>query len=76
MERYFSDGFGAGSLGLALRLVFHSKDQLPARGAHRLCDRHLELPRHTQPVKLVAIDKSRSSISVGCTNPSTDIYFP
>ena len=49
MERYFSDGVGAGTLVRAPSLVFNSKDELQTRWAHRLCHRHVELPRHTLP---------------------------
>jgi len=49
MQRYFSDGVGAGSLAEAPSLVFNTKDELQARWARRLCHRHVELPRHTLP---------------------------
>lgn len=49
MKRYFSDGVGAGSLARAPSLVFNTKDELQTRWAHRLCHRHVELPRHTLP---------------------------
>lgn len=49
MERHFGDGVGAGSLARAPSLVFNSKDELQTRWAHRLCHRHVELPRHILP---------------------------
>jgi len=49
VARYFSDGVGAGSLARAPSLVFNTKDELQTRWAHRLCHRHVELPRHTLP---------------------------
>lgn len=49
MARYFSAGVGAGTLARAPSLVFNTKDELQARWAHRLCHRHVELPRHTFP---------------------------
>ncbi|MNZ52731.1 putative HTH-type transcriptional regulator [compost metagenome] len=49
MKRHFGDGVGAGSLARAPSLVFNSKDELQARWAHRLCHRHVELPRHILP---------------------------
>jgi len=49
VQRYFSDGVGAGSLARAPSLVFNTKDELQTRWAHRLCHRHVELPRHTLP---------------------------
>lgn len=48
-ERHFGDGVGAGSLARAPSLVFNTKDELQTRWAHRLCHRHVELPRHTLP---------------------------
>jgi LysR family transcriptional regulator (chromosome initiation inhibitor) len=49
VQRYFSDGVGAGSLALAPSLVFNIKDELQARWVRRLCHRHVELARHTLP---------------------------
>ena len=49
VARYFSDGVGAGSLARAPSLVFNTKDELQTRWVHRLCHRHVELPRHTLP---------------------------
>ena len=49
MARYFGDGVGAGSLAKAPSLVFNTKDELQTRWVHRLCHRHVELPRHTLP---------------------------
>lgn len=49
VARHFVDGVGAGSLSAAPSLVFHTKDELQARWARRLCHRHVELPRHTLP---------------------------
>jgi LysR family transcriptional regulator (chromosome initiation inhibitor) len=49
MVRHFADGVGAGSLAHAPSLVFNTKDELQARWVHRLCHRHVELPRHTLP---------------------------
>jgi LysR family transcriptional regulator (chromosome initiation inhibitor) len=49
VQRYFSDGVGAGSLARAPSLVFNTKDELQTRWVHRLCHRHVELPRHTLP---------------------------
>lgn len=48
-ERHFGDGVGAGSLARAPSLVFNTKDELQTRWVHRLCHRHIELPRHTLP---------------------------
>ncbi|MDE2416414.1 MAG: LysR family transcriptional regulator ArgP [Burkholderiales bacterium] len=49
VKRYFFDGVGAGSLARAPSLVFNTKDELQTRWAHRLCHRHVELPRHMLP---------------------------
>lgn len=49
MKCHFGDGVGAGSLARAPSLVFNSKDELQTRWAHRLCHRHVELPRHILP---------------------------
>lgn len=49
MERHFGNGVGAGSLARAPSLVFNTKDELQTRWVHRLCHRHVELPRHTLP---------------------------
>jgi LysR family transcriptional regulator, chromosome initiation inhibitor len=49
VERYFSQGVGAGTLALAPSLLFSAKDDLQARWVRRLCRRHVELPRHTLP---------------------------
>lgn len=49
MARHFPDGVGAGSLARAPSLVFNNKDELQSRWVHRLCHRHVELPRHTLP---------------------------
>ena len=49
VQSYLSDGVGAGSLARAPSLVFNTKDELQTRWAHRLCHRHVELPRHTLP---------------------------
>lgn len=48
-KRHFGTGVGAGSLARAPSLVFNSKDELQTRWAHRLCHRHVELPRHILP---------------------------
>jgi LysR family transcriptional regulator (chromosome initiation inhibitor) len=49
MARYFADGVDATSLALAPSLVFSTKDELQARWVERLCQRHVELPKHTLP---------------------------
>ncbi|MDB5916762.1 MAG: Chromosome initiation inhibitor [Massilia sp.] len=49
IERYFAEGVGPRSLAQAPSLVFNSKDELQARWTRRLCQRHVELPRHTLP---------------------------
>jgi len=49
MQRHFAGGVGAGSLARAPCLVFNNKDELQTRWAHRLCHRHVELPRHLLP---------------------------
>lgn len=49
MARHFAHGVGAGSLAQAPSLVFNTKDELQTRWVHRLCHRHVELPRHTLP---------------------------
>jgi LysR family transcriptional regulator (chromosome initiation inhibitor) len=49
MARHFASGVGAGSLARAPSLVFNAKDELQMRWAHRLCHRHVELPRHALP---------------------------
>lgn len=49
MARYFAEGVGAGGLARAPSLLFNTKDELQTRWAHRLCHRHVELPRHTLP---------------------------
>ena len=49
VARYFAAGVGADSLAQAPSLVFNSKDELQARWASRLCQRDVELPRHTLP---------------------------
>lgn len=49
VERYFAEGVGARTLAGAPSLVFNAKDELQNRWVHRLCHRHVELPRHTLP---------------------------
>lgn len=49
VDRHFGAGVDADSLARAPSLVFNAKDELQARWAHRLCQRHVELPRHTLP---------------------------
>ncbi|SFN39961.1 LysR family transcriptional regulator, chromosome initiation inhibitor [Formivibrio citricus] len=49
MTRYFGNGVGAGNLTRAPSLLFNTKDELQTRWAHRLCHRHVELPRHSLP---------------------------
>ncbi len=49
LQRHFSGGVGAGSLGQAPSLVFNTKDELQARWVRRLCHRHVELPKHALP---------------------------
>ncbi|MGC3965484.1 MAG: LysR family transcriptional regulator ArgP [Rhodocyclaceae bacterium] len=49
MARYFAQGVGAGTLARTPSLIFNTKDELQSRWAHRLCHRHVELPRHTLP---------------------------
>ena len=49
VARYFAAGVGAGTLSQAPSLVFNAKDELQARWVHRVCHRHVELPRHTLP---------------------------
>ncbi|MDT8991183.1 LysR family transcriptional regulator ArgP [Curvibacter sp. APW13] len=46
---HFANGVGAGSLARAPALVFNTKDELQSRWVHRLCHRHVELPRHYLP---------------------------
>ena len=46
---HFGSGVGAGSLARAPALVFNTKDELQSRWVHRLCHRHVELPRHYLP---------------------------
>ena len=47
VSRYFAEGVTPGSLTQAPSLVFNSKDELQTRWVHRLCQQHVELPRHT-----------------------------
>ena len=49
VARYFADGVDGASLAVAPSLVFNSKDELQTRWVERLCQRHVELPRHTLP---------------------------
>lgn len=49
MARFFAEGVGAGTLAQAPAVVFNTKDELQSRWAHRLCHRHVELPRHYLP---------------------------
>ncbi len=49
MRRYFASGVGAGGLANAPSLLFNTKDDLQANWARRLCQREVELPRHTLP---------------------------
>ena len=49
VAHYFADGVSAASLAVAPSLVFNSKDELQTRWVERLCQRHVELPRHTLP---------------------------
>jgi LysR family transcriptional regulator (chromosome initiation inhibitor) len=49
VKRHFQGGVGAGNLARAPSLAFNTKDELQTRWAHRLCHRHVELPRHTLP---------------------------
>ena len=49
VARHFPHGVGAAQLAQAPSLVFSSKDELQNRWVQRLCQRHVELPRHTLP---------------------------
>jgi LysR family transcriptional regulator (chromosome initiation inhibitor) len=49
LQQHFSSGVGAGTLARAPALVFNTKDELQSRWVHRLCHRHVELPRHYLP---------------------------
>jgi len=49
VARYFAEGVNAASLRHAPSLVFNAKDALQDRWVRRLCQRHVELPRHTVP---------------------------
>lgn len=49
IRRYFGDGVGAKTLARAPSLVFNTKDELQNRWVHRLCHRHIELPKHALP---------------------------
>lgn len=49
VARYFTGGVDVVSLALAPSLVFSTKDELQARWVERLCQRHVELPKHTLP---------------------------
>lgn len=46
---HFSKGVNARSLAVAPSLVFNTKDELQERWAHKICRRHIELPRHVVP---------------------------
>lgn len=49
VARYFPKGVNADDLVVAPSLMFNRKDELQQRWVNRLCDRHIELPRHTLP---------------------------
>lgn len=49
VARHFPNGVDAAALAQAPSLVFNTKDGLQTRWAHRQCDHHVELPRHTLP---------------------------
>lgn len=49
MARYFVSGVDADNLTRAPSLLFNNKDELQARWVLRLCQQHVELPRHILP---------------------------
>ena len=46
-KRHFADGVGVRNLSRAPSMVFNAKDEWQAQWARRLCNRPVELPRHT-----------------------------
>lgn len=65
MQRYFPDGVRPGSLAQAPSLVFNAKDELQVRWVHRLCHRHVELPRHTLPSAQAFVTASLAGMGWG-----------
>lgn len=65
MARHFGNGLGAGSLAHAPSLLFNTKDELQARWVHRLCHRHVELPRHTLPSPQAFVTAAMASMGWG-----------
>lgn len=65
VQRYFSDGVGAGSLARAPSLVFNTKDELQARWVRRLCHRDVELPRHSLPSSQAFVTAAVSGMGWG-----------
>lgn len=49
VERYFRDGVNVRTLGAAPSLCFNRKDDLQARWVQYVCQRRVEIPRHTFP---------------------------
>ncbi|MGQ2921487.1 MAG: LysR family transcriptional regulator ArgP [Hydrogenophaga sp.] len=49
VSKHFPNGVSSRSLSAAPSLVFNAKDELQDRWAHRICRRHVELPRHVLP---------------------------
>ena len=65
MAQYFGAGVGAGSLARAPALVFNTKDELQSRWVHRLCHRHVELPRHYLPSSHAFVEATLAGMGWG-----------
>ena len=66
MQRYFAEGVGAGTLAGAPSLVFNRKDELQARGARRLCHRHVRDAAHRLPSSQAFVTATLAGMGWGC----------
>lgn len=71
--RYFATGVGAGTLARAPALVFNVKDELQSRWVHRLCHRHVELPRHYLPSAHAFVEATLAGMGWGL-NPLVMVH--
>jgi len=65
IAQHFLAGVGAGSFARAPALVFNTKDELQSRWVHRLCHRHVELPRHYLPSSHAFVEATLAGMGWG-----------
>jgi len=65
VRQHFASGIGPASLAHAPSLVFDTKDELQDRWVHRLCHRHVELPRHRLPSTQAFVTASLAGMGWG-----------